>query len=113
MTQESWLFAWIGAADHQAAEADDRERPGPIASALLAHERFDRVVLLTNYGFERSKPYCDWLEALTSYVDVDLYEIELSSPSPRSSKNRGTMESCTGTIRPARNSQKTALPAGW
>lgn len=80
MTQESWLFAWIGAADHQAAEADDRERPGPIASALLAHERFDRVVLLTNYGFERSKPYCDWLEALTSYVDVDLYEIELSSP---------------------------------
>ena len=80
MTQESWLFAWIGAADHQAAEADDRERPGPIASALLAHERFDRVVLLTNYGFERSKPYCDWLEALISYVDVDLYEIELSSP---------------------------------
>ena len=80
MTQESWLFAWIGAADHQAAEADDRERLGPIASALLAHERFDRVVLLTNYGFERSKPYCDWLEALTSYVDVDLYEIELSSP---------------------------------
>ena len=68
MTQESWLFAWIGAADHQAAEADDRERPGPIASALLAHVRFDRVVLLTNYGFERSRPYCDWLEALTSYV---------------------------------------------
>lgn len=80
MTQESWLFAWIGAADHQAAEADDRERPGPIASALLAHERFDRVLLLTNYGFERSKPYCDWLEALAGYADVDLYEIDLSSP---------------------------------
>lgn len=69
MTKKSWLFAWIGAADHQAAEADDREQPGPITSALLSHERFDR-----------SKPYCDWLEALTGCVDVDLYEIDLSSP---------------------------------
>lgn len=80
MTQQSWLFAWIGEADHKAGEADDQGRPGPIASALLEHERFDRVVLLTNYGFARSEPYCKWLEELTGCVEVDLYQVELSSP---------------------------------
>lgn len=80
MKQETWLFAWIGAADHKASEVDDRVRPGPIASALLKHAQFDRVVLLTNYDFSRSKRYCEWLEALTACVEVDLYSVELSSP---------------------------------
>lgn len=80
MNSESWLFAWIGEADHRAGEADDRVRPGPVASALLEHERFKRVVLLTNYGFTRSKPYCRWLEELTACAEVDLYQVDLSSP---------------------------------
>jgi DNA-binding NtrC family response regulator len=77
-----WLISWIGAADHESAEAKRGKDIGPIATALLGGKRYDRVYLLTNYDFERSRAYCDWLESKTGYKSgsVDLYGIDLLSP---------------------------------
>ena len=62
MTGESWLVAWIGKTDHEAAEGLLGKDIGPIASSLTGEVRYSRVYLLTNYDFSRSKRYCDWLE---------------------------------------------------
>lgn len=80
MEKKSWLVSWVGATDHQCAEGARGDDLGPIASALKLHERFDKVHLLTNYDFARSKAYCEWLEKTTGYSGVDLYAVELSSP---------------------------------
>jgi len=60
--KKSWLITWIGAADHESSEAKRGKDLGPIATALLGGKRYDRVYLLTNYDFERSRAYCDWLK---------------------------------------------------
>ena len=80
--KKSWLIAWIGAADHESAEAKRGRDLGPIATALLGENRYDRVYLLTNYDFDRSRAYCDWLEGKTGYTPetVDLYGVDLLSP---------------------------------
>lgn len=80
MQGQSWLFSWIGETDHQCAEGTRGKELGPIASAMKEHTRFERVCLLTNYPFERSKAYTDWLEHETGYSDVNLYQVDLSSP---------------------------------
>jgi transcriptional regulator with PAS, ATPase and Fis domain len=82
MTTKKWLIAWIGKTDHECAEGLHGKDAGPIASALAGEIRYDRVYLLTNYEFERSKRFCSWLEARTGYRDdqVDLYQVDLSSP---------------------------------
>lgn len=79
MPMEKWLISWVGDTDHKAAEGKLQDEPGPIASALQC-EQFDRVCLLTNYGHQRSAPYCDWLEARTGHPRIDLYQVDLSSP---------------------------------
>lgn len=80
MKRESWLFAWIGEADHLCAEGRRDGQLGPIASAVSVHAPFDRIYLLTNYPYERSRAYCEWLERTTGCVQTDLYAVELSSP---------------------------------
>lgn len=82
MTTKTWLVAWIGKNDHECAEEQHGRDVGPIATALSGEQRYDRVYLLTNYEFERSKRYCKWLENKTGYSDeaVDLYQVDLSSP---------------------------------
>ena len=82
MTTKTWLIAWIGKMDHECAEALQGSSAGPIATALSGAHRYDRVYLLTNSEFERSKRYCNWLEERTGYPDkaVDLYQVDLSSP---------------------------------
>lgn len=82
MTNESWLISWIGGADHDSAESISGEELGPIASALKSEKKYDRVYLLTNYDFNRSKNYCAWLEKVTGYdsKSVDLFGVDLSSP---------------------------------
>lgn len=82
MTNKTWLIAWIGKMDHECSEGQHGADAGPIATALLGPHRYDRVYLLTNYDFDRSKRYCRWLEKKTSYPDaaVDLYQVDLSSP---------------------------------
>jgi DNA-binding NtrC family response regulator len=79
---ESWLISWVGETDHQCAEGKRQGELGPIATALKSGHRYDRVYLLTNYNFDRSKAFCAWLEKETGYLPsaVDLYSVELSSP---------------------------------
>lgn len=82
MTIKTWLVAWLGKTDHECAEGLHVNDVGPIATALLGERRYDRVYLLTNYDFDRSKRYCQWLEKRTGYPSeaVDLYQVDLSSP---------------------------------
>jgi DNA-binding NtrC family response regulator len=76
------LVAWIGGTDHDAAEGRLKADVGPIAAALQAQERYDKVYLLTNYSHDRSVAYCDWLADKTSFPSdaIDLFDIELPSP---------------------------------
>jgi len=80
MRKQSWLISWVGKADHDCAEGARGDDLGPVASAIKAHEPFDKIQLLTNYDFERTKAYCAWLEKSTGCVATDLYVVELSSP---------------------------------
>lgn len=79
---QSWLVSWIGAADHECAEAKRGSDLGPIATTLCGEKRYDRVYLLTNYDFDRSKSYCTWLESVANYDSskIDLYSVDLISP---------------------------------
>ncbi|KMJ52758.1 sigma-54 factor interaction domain-containing protein [Vogesella sp. EB] len=76
---EKWLISWIGETDHQVSEGRLTGEWGPIATAVKA-EHYDRVHLLTNYGYDRSNDYCKWLESVTGHPRVELQEIELLSP---------------------------------
>ena len=82
MTAQRWLVAWIGGTDHDAAEGRPKGDVGPIAAALQAQDRYDKVYLLTNYEHERSVAYCDWLARRTGFPAeaIDLFDIELPSP---------------------------------
>lgn len=82
MTQQNWFISWIGKTDHLAAEGDLRSDLGPIATALIDRPKFDRIYLLTNYDFDRSRQYCEWLQTTCEYKgeSVDLYQIDLQSP---------------------------------
>ena len=82
MKKTTWLVAWIGKTDHEAAEGLSSANQGPIAGALLGAQRFDKVYLLTNYPHARSVAFCTWLEAITGYLpdQVELYDIDLPSP---------------------------------
>ncbi|GAA5172407.1 sigma-54 interaction domain-containing protein [Viridibacterium curvum] len=80
MSKKNWLISWVGKADHDCAEGARGDDLGPVASAIKAHTPFDKIHLLTNYDFERSKAYCAWLERTTGCVEADLYSVDLSSP---------------------------------
>jgi transcriptional regulator with PAS, ATPase and Fis domain len=54
------LFAWLGNTDLRASDGDPLACNGPIRSALDARG-FDRLELLSNYGPEKTRRYCDWL----------------------------------------------------
>lgn len=77
-----WFISWIGAADHESSELTRGSDIGPIATALCGETRYDRIYLLTNYDFDRSKKYCEWLESKSNYSAsaTDLYRVDLSSP---------------------------------
>lgn len=82
MSSESWLVAWIGKTDHDAAEGRLGKDLGPIATALTGETRYKRIYLLTNYEFARSRRFCSWLEKTAGYSSkqVDLYQVDLESP---------------------------------
>ena len=77
-----WLISWLGASDLESAEARRGSDIGPVAMALIGDKRYDRVYLLTNYDFERSKVYCSWLKSRSNYdwSVIDLYRVDLASP---------------------------------
>ena len=78
--KSKWLISWVGESDHKAAENAHSDGVGPIANALLSPIRYDRVFLLTNYPHRRSVDFCNWLEKKTNYCDIDLQDVDLSSP---------------------------------
>ena len=82
MNNMTWLIGWIGATDHECAEDKRGSDLGPIATALSGEKRYDRIYLLTNYDFDRSKSYCTWLESVSNYdsAAIDLYSVDLISP---------------------------------
>ncbi|SIR51407.1 sigma-54-dependent Fis family transcriptional regulator [Pseudacidovorax sp. RU35E] len=82
MTSKTWLVAWIGRTDHDAARGVGGVELGPIATALAESRRFDHIYLLTNYPFAQSQAYCEWLQDKLGYREdaVDLFEIALRSP---------------------------------
>ena len=80
MQKKTWLISRIGKADHESAEGKRGDDLGPVASAIQAAPRFDRIHLLTNYRFEDSQRYCDWLEQTTGVKGVELYHVDLTSP---------------------------------
>jgi DNA-binding NtrC family response regulator len=82
MDAQRWLISWLGASDLESAEARRGSDIGPIAMALLGDKHYDRIYLLTNYDFERSKNYCTWLErkAKSPPSSIDLYGVDLVSP---------------------------------
>ena len=77
-----WFISWIGAADHESSELTRGSDIGPIATALCGETRYDRIYLLTNYDFDRSNKYCEWLESKSNYTasTTDLFRVDLSSP---------------------------------
>lgn len=79
-SKKKWLVSWIGESDHRAAEGTLSDGIGPIANALLTETRYDRVYLLTNYPHDRSENFCNWLEEKAGYKNIDLQDVELSSP---------------------------------
>jgi len=82
MSKEQWLLAWVGKADHDAAEGKLGNELGPIATSLLGQTRYQRLYLLTNYDFARSQRFCAWLEKKAGYLasQVDLYQVDIASP---------------------------------
>jgi len=82
MERKKWLISWIGKADHAASQGSEQSGLGPLASALLAGHRYDRICLLTNYSYELSTKFCNWLEQKCNYsADIlDLQAIDLESP---------------------------------
>ena len=82
MKNKKWLISWIGTADHDASEKGEAVGLGPIATALQAGLQFDRVCLLTNFPYERSAKFCEWLEKRCGYTSdlIDLQEMDLVSP---------------------------------
>jgi DNA-binding NtrC family response regulator len=78
--KKKWLISWIGGTDLKAADGALNGGIGPIANALLSGVQYDRVFLLTNYQHQKSVYFCNWLEQKSGYKNVDLQDVELTSP---------------------------------
>lgn len=82
MKPETWLVAWVGQTDHDAAKGGHPTAGlGPVATAL-SQRSFDRVHLLTNYGLGVTAPYVAWLLERTGYASdrIGLSAITLDNP---------------------------------
>jgi len=72
------LICWLGATDLKASSENEKVGLGPIAQAAKARG-YDEIVLISNYGKDRSSNYIKWLQEKTSAKITDHYE-SLSSP---------------------------------
>jgi len=57
------LFAWIGRKDLECAVKDGKEGLGAIAQAVTA-QKYDDVILLSDYPNEKTEPYLEWLQRM-------------------------------------------------
>ena len=75
------MLAWIGGADHDAADDNNKKSPGPIARATRERTGLDSIHLLNNYRNKKSAPYKKWLRATTkTKARVTSSEIRLVTP---------------------------------
>jgi transcriptional regulator with GAF, ATPase, and Fis domain len=72
------LICWLGATDLKAASQNAKVGIGPIAQAAIA-QSYDEIVLISDYGKDRTSPYIDWLQEKTPTKITVHYE-SLSSP---------------------------------
>ena len=72
------LICWLGATDLKASSENEKVGLGPIAQAAI-ERTYDEIVLISNYGKDRSSNYIKWLQEKTSAKITDHYE-SLSSP---------------------------------
>lgn len=73
------LFAWVGMTDLRCAKENDPGELGPIGQ-VVAQERFERLVLLDNYGEKAdASGYIGWLRGICN-VAIDLVPVCLPSP---------------------------------
>ncbi len=73
------LISWIGTADLRAADCDIEAGLGPIGQAT-ATQRYDQIVLLSNFTKDDNDTYIKWLSGKESSGAIILYHISLSSP---------------------------------
>ncbi|MFW6343937.1 MAG: sigma 54-interacting transcriptional regulator, partial [Sediminispirochaetaceae bacterium] len=74
-----FLCAWLGKTDISASEGNPKAAKGPIFEALEVGG-YSALVLLSNYSKEESIGYKRWIEARLPELSVELYMVELSSP---------------------------------
>ena len=72
------LICWLGATDLKASSENEKVGLGPIAQAVKARG-YDEIVLISNYGKDRSSKYIKWLHEKTPAKITAHYEF-LSSP---------------------------------
>jgi len=79
--KRKWLVSWIGVTDLKAEVEEKEKGVGPIAAALMSLPRFDRVLLLTDYDFDASSHFVDWVQAKASLAErPHLVSVKLNSP---------------------------------
>lgn len=71
------LFAWVGNTDLRAAE--EGTGYAPVAQAV-GTRKYERVVLLCNYGKKRWDVYEKWFEKEFPKTSITVYFVDLSSP---------------------------------
>ena len=72
------LICWLGATDLKASSENEKVGLGPIAQAAI-ERMYDEIVLISNYGKDRSSKYIKWLHEKTPAKITAHYE-SLSSP---------------------------------
>jgi DNA-binding NtrC family response regulator len=72
------LICWVGATDLKASSENGKVELGPIAQAAI-WRTYDEIVLISNYGKDRSSKYIKWLHEKTPAKITVHYE-SLSSP---------------------------------
>ena len=72
------LICWVGATDLKAATESQKVGLGPIAQAAKARG-YDEIVLISNYGKDRTLPYIKWLQEKTP-AKINVHYESLSSP---------------------------------
>ncbi len=72
------LISWIGATDLRVMQGNRGEGVGPIAQACITNKYSD-IILISDYSFQKTKPFCEWLQAQTT-GKVKLQSAQLTSP---------------------------------
>ncbi|MDR0841867.1 MAG: sigma 54-interacting transcriptional regulator [Acidobacteriota bacterium] len=68
-------MSWIGSADLNGAERNDRNEPGPIIRAL-GNDTYERVILLNNFQDTRVDAFRNWLQDCTGTIaEIRIFQL--------------------------------------